>query len=518
MRLLKLGGTSVATASRRAGVATLVEGALRRDAVVVVTSALAGVTDQLTAAIAGAIDGENPQRRRVRLEVLRRLHLDDLPLPANQRCQIVTCIETHLRELRRCLDGIALLGDCPATTQHRVLALGERMALPLLTLALRQRGLDAVGVDGAQLLCTGSADDTSAGDPEVDIEESRRRSQAWYRGLTGNQVPVITGFVAADARGRTTTLGRGASDLTATLVGSFLAADGIEIWTDVDGVLTASPRWVETPRRLPHLSYAEASEMARFGARVLHPRTLEPLLTTRIPVRIRNTAEPQRAGTRIGPQVTDQGSLSASKPGANGIRAISACTGNVLLRLDGDGFALRRELCGALDVLDIEPLLWVDDSGGSSVSVVITAECAAPALRQLRRRFHKTHHHLTVETRHKVGLVAAIGEEAEPTWILGRMLEALSAEAIEGLALALPCLSGNSRGGAVAVLVDDAEVPRAVRRLHRDLISEDLIAEDLMTEERVAETTAAETPPALRAQSMSLRRAQSRHEPLMRLL
>lgn len=439
------------------------------------------------------------------------MHLEDLPatLP-DLRHQTLGSIEAHLTELRRCLDGIALLGDCPRTTRHRVLAMGERMALPLVRLALNQHGLAALGVDGSQLLRTGAADDPTAGDPEVDMEESRHLTRSWYRRLTGKQVPVVTGFVAADQQGRTTTLGRGASDLTATLLGSFLEAERVEIWTDVDGVLSASPQWVEAPRRLPHLSYAEATEMARFGARVLHPRTLEPLSTTGTPVCIRNTLEPRRRGTQIGPGESRRRSSGSSAEATGGIRAISACTGNVLIQLAGRG--LGRELSAALDAWDIEPLLWVR-CDADSAGIVFTAELAATAMRHLRRRCRKLGRQLTVEVRHHVGLVAAIGDNVAPTRIAGKMLEALRDEDIDSLALALPGHPGRCPTAAVTVLVDDADLPRAVRRLHWDLV-----LESSPTEKPSSTGPLPEIPPLPRAHSMSLRRAQSKHEPLIRLL
>ena len=501
MRLLKLGGTSVATTSRRDAVAALVEAARQREPVVVVTSALAGVTDQLLAAIDGAIGGEDPPRRTARVQRLRRQHLEGLPSePASATPdathQTRADIETHLAQLVRCLDGIALLADCPATTRHRVLALGERMALPLVTAALRRRGLDALGVDSAQLLVTESADGPNSAEPAVDMEASRDRVRHWYRALAGDQVPVVTGFVAADAEGRTTTLGRGASDLTATLLGAFLEADGVEIWTDVDGVLSASPHWVEAPLRLPRLSYAEAAEMAHFGARVLHPRTLQPLLSTSIPVCIRNSLQPLEEGTCIGPD-SEEPQHTSGGGGSFGVRAISARTGNVLLRLSGDGFSVGRALYGVLESMDIEPLMLVHGSGGSSLSLVVTAELTEGALRQLRRRLDASRHPLSLEVRRQVSVVAVLGAAIEPTRVAARVLEALRDEAIESLALSLPCLSGHSGEYAVAVLVDDAEVPRAVRRLHHDLV------------------TASPTSPP---QGAPLRRAQSRQEPLMRLL
>lgn len=490
MRILKFGGTSVATAQRRQVVATLVEIALASGPVVVVTSALGGVTDRLVAAIDAAVDGEGAAQRIGRLDDLRRLHLDDLPTAVASR-EAARQVNALLDDLSRRLDGIALLGDCPNTTRHHLLALGERLALPLVSLALGQRHLAVRPCDGSEILRTEGADGPLGEETAIDLPASRALTREWAEALPADAVPVVTGFVAADHSGRTTTLGRGASDLTATLLGSFLEAQSVEIWTDVDGVLSASPQWVESPRPLPRLSYAEAAEMARFGARVLHPRTLEPVRPTAIPVCIRNTMRPQDVGTCIGPSLS---AASADRPPGS-VRAITARGGHVLLNLGGGGLTLYRELYAALEALEIEPLLLMHGSGGSSISMLVARCLADVSIRNLRRRLHQAHRSLTVERQDGVSVVAAIGDGTQPTHLAGRMLDALRDEDIDSLALALPSLCGRSDEHAVAILVDDDDVPRTVRRLHRDLVA----------------------TPAM-PQEVPLRRAQIRHEPLTRLL
>lgn len=509
MRVLKFGGTSVATESRRQRVASIVETALNDGPIVVVTSALGGITDQLVAALNGAIEGEATLLRTRRIAKLRQSHLDDLPtleeatVEEAARLKIIQQLDTYLEELAQHLDGIALLGDCPHTTRHRLLALGERLAVPLVTSALRQRGLDATSVDGSKLLLSDDAHLPVGEETVVDMAASRTKVRSWIEDLPSGCVPVVTGFIAADRNGRTTTLGRGASDLTATLLGAFLDVERVEIWTDVDGVLSASPHWVDTPRRLPQLSYAEAAEMARFGARVLHPQTLEPLLPTAIPVCIRNTLEPQDVGTCIGPS-------SAAMPPSGSVRAITARNGNVMLRLTGGGLTFYRELYAALEALEIEPLMLMHGSGGSSVSLVIPEGLAESSIRSLRRRLRIAQLPLDLERRDAVSVVAAIGDGSDPTYLTGRMLAILRHAQIESLALALPCLSGRTSEHAVAVLVDDRDVPRAVRRLHSELVDRDLVGGDLEGRDS-AETGGV-------PQKVPLRRAQIRHEPLTRLL
>lgn len=496
MYVLKFGGTSVATARRRQTVAEIVAAKHREHSVVVVTSALAGVTDGLLEAIARAVAGEDVVRRREHLDHLRRLHLADLSQPAlPHRRPLVDAIEAMFTELGRCLDGLALLGDCPNSTRHRLLAFGERLALPLLVAALEDHGLSAVAVDGSELLVTEDAHGAPVGGAtRVDRQASRQRVEAWRQRMDARQVTVVSGFVAADGEGRTTTLGRGASDLTATLLAAFLEAQGVEIWSDVDGVLSASPHWVEAPRRLPYLSYGEAAEMAHFGARVLHPRTFEPLLSTAIPVYIHNTMNPHGDGTCIGPGQAAPWQAECSEQGS--IRAITARRNHALLRLRGHGSGFHRQLYETLDALQLEPLLLQHGSGGRSVALVIPEASAAAACRALRRRLPRAAEcDVELECRSGVGLVAAIGDGAEPIAAVGRMLDSLRRCGVAGLALAMPCQAGHSDERAMTVLVDDNDVPRAVRQLHRELVETEAVP-----------------------YKAPLRRAHIKQEPLSRLL
>jgi aspartokinase/homoserine dehydrogenase 1 len=298
--VLKFGGTSVGTAAALRSALDIAEAAARERPVAVVVSALAGVTNALEAALSGAA--------AARLDVpgfvaaVRRRHLGLLGTAAAGKPAMRAAGQVRGRaaELEARLRVVATERAFSPRTRAAVLALGERLSAPVVAAALRSRGLDAHAVDAAELVRT----DDAFGEAAVDYAATRRLATAALGGLGLGAVPVVTGFLAATESGETTLLGRGGSDLTAAVLGWALDAERVEIWSDVDGVMTADPRTVPSAETLPRLSYAEAAALARGGAKVLHPRTLEPLEAAGIPVFVGNTLRPDGRGTWIGPGAT----------------------------------------------------------------------------------------------------------------------------------------------------------------------------------------------------------------------
>jgi aspartate kinase len=296
-RVLKFGGTSVGTAGALRSAVGIAETAARERPVAVVVSALAGVTNALEAALAGAAAS--------RLDVagfaaaIRDRHLALLAAVAQGKpaLRAATAVRERTADLERRLRAVAAGGGFSPATRAGVLALGERLSVPIVEAALRTRGLEAHVVDAASIVRT----DESFAEAAVDYPSTRRLARSAVGSLGLGAVPVVTGFLGATEAGDTTLLGRGGSDLTAAVLGWALDAERVEIWSDVDGVMSADPRLVPTARTLPRLSYTEAAELARGGAKVLHPRTLEPLEGAGIPVYVGNTLRPDAPGTWIGP-------------------------------------------------------------------------------------------------------------------------------------------------------------------------------------------------------------------------
>ncbi len=291
MKILKFGGTSVADAAALRRVVALVREARGKGDVVVVVSAMAGVTDLLAEA---ARAGEGSGREVVRQLALRHLHCLGELAPADQvgRRQV----GYRLGRLARRLEVLTASGGTPAT-RDAVVAAGEQLSAPLLAAALRAAGVAAVALDARRLIAT----DSGFGDATVDLERTGRCVHRRLGRLPRKLVPVIPGFYGSDRRGRLTTLGRGGSDTTATVLGTVLQAERVEIFTDVDGVFSAPPRLVPAAAVIPFLTFDEALAIAAHGGKVLHHKSIAPCRQAGVEVRVRNTFRPSLAGTVIGP-------------------------------------------------------------------------------------------------------------------------------------------------------------------------------------------------------------------------
>jgi aspartokinase/homoserine dehydrogenase 1 len=276
-------------------VLSIVEGAAAEAPLVVVVSALSGVTDRLEAALDGARRGTLKPWDVVNALLERHLDLLDAVTPTSEAAVAAATLRARSCQLAVHLDVLRTAGHASAADRAAVLATGERLSVPIVASALRARGLLALSRDAAEIIRTNDRFEAAA----VDFATTRTLAAAALGTLPAHLLPVVTGFVAATPAGQTTILGRGGSDYTAAILGWALDADRVEIWSDVDGVMNADPRIVSAAVTLPRLSYAQARALAKAGAKVLHPKTLDPLERARIPVLVRNTFRPTAAGTRI---------------------------------------------------------------------------------------------------------------------------------------------------------------------------------------------------------------------------
>ena len=299
MRVLKFGGTSVGNADAFAQVADIIlKNKTAHADVVAVTSAMAGVTNQLIAAAQAAAAG-NATLYHETSEALLAKHQNvagQLITDGRERAAVVRVLEERLEEFERLCRSIHILGELTPRGLDVVAGMGERMAAPLLACVLRARGLRAEAVEATELIVT----DGNFGAAEPIMNLTREKVQARLRPLLAQGVvPICTGYIAATANGVPTTLGRGGSDYSAAIIAACLDADEVQIWTDVDGILTADPRIVPQARSLTELSYGEAAELAYFGAKVLHPKTILPAIERGIPLQLLNTFNPAHPGTRV---------------------------------------------------------------------------------------------------------------------------------------------------------------------------------------------------------------------------
>ncbi|NNE71757.1 MAG: aspartate kinase, partial [Rhodothermales bacterium] len=323
-RVYKFGGTSVGSPDRIRTVMDLVAAEPADVTRLVVVSAFGGVTDDLIGAMDTALRRSGSHADQV--EAVRRRHESVVRelVAAEQQDAVLAEIGHLFRDLGELLDGIYLLRECTSRTRDAIMGVGERASAPIIAAAMRTRGMPAVALDARTMIRT----DDAFGEANVDFAETATLTQAAIDELPSGTVAVVTGFIASTDSGVQTTLGRSGSDYTATILGGALKAEKVIIWTDVDGVLSADPRLVPAAFTLPALSYREAGEMAYFGAKVLHPRTMRPLLDDAIPLEIKNTLNPAAAGTRIHAE-------SVASEGA--VKAVTAVRDIALIMVEGAG-------------------------------------------------------------------------------------------------------------------------------------------------------------------------------------
>jgi bifunctional aspartokinase / homoserine dehydrogenase 1 len=456
MLVHKFGGTSVADGQRILAVAQLVTAHARP--AVAVTSAMAGVTDRLIE-LAELARSRRATDFATRLTELRMLHATTAELvsrPGTLRESLLAALAAELTELEQLLHGVRLLQELSPRSLDLIMSFGERLAAQLLAAAITSTGAVGRYVDARSFMQT----DDRFGAANVDFATSRDTARELL--LTGddNTIPVVTGFIAATASGLTTTLGRGGSDYTGSLVGAFLDADEIWIWTDVDGVMTADPRVVPEARVLEAISFREAAEMAYFGSKVLHPSTMIPAVRANIPVRIRNTFNPDQPGTRITQGRTDQ---------FEGVKTVTSIAGMSLVTIEGKGMIGEPGIVGRVFSTtaraEVNVYMISQASSEQNITFLVRAADSDRVMAALEAEFDVELARGRIDRidgRGPVGILAIIGEGMKGTpGISRRLFTALGASHINVLAIA----QGSSELN-VSVVVDEADLQRAVGATH----------------------------------------------------
>ncbi len=295
MIVMKFGGTSVESAAAIERVAGIVKGREAKRPVVVV-SAMGKTTNKLLAIASAAIQGRR-EEYIPQLHDLRDLHSREarLVVPLDQRAELDRFLDEHFQELTELVKGLAVLGELTPRSIDAISSYGERLSSYIVTVAFRHFGMKAEHLDSRQMVITDRRHTQAA----PNFPETYARLKATVPPLAKDSVVVMGGFIGSTEDGVTTTLGRGGSDFTASIVGAGIDAEAIEIWTDVDGMLTADPTILPGGHRVKSISFAEAAELAYFGAKVLHPATVVPAIERNIAVLILNSRRPDVAGTRI---------------------------------------------------------------------------------------------------------------------------------------------------------------------------------------------------------------------------
>jgi bifunctional aspartokinase / homoserine dehydrogenase 1 len=434
LRVLKFGGTSVGDAPCIRRVVDIVNASSRVSEVVVVVSAISGVTNQLVKAASEAANGDVDQVAAIFNQLHDQHHaaLEQL-ISTPQECERVgRIIDNLLEEGTRLCHGTHLLRELTPRANDAITSLGERLSVPLVAAGLKQRGVATEALEATELIVTDSS--YGSADPWLDLTRERCKSRLLPL-LKDGVVPVVTGFIGATTDGILTTLGRGGSDYSATILGAALDADEVVIWTDVDGFLTADPRIVPDACTIAEISYREASELAFFGAKVLHPKTLRPLVQRGIPLWIRNTFAPEKPGTKI----TQTGAANGT-----GVTALTAFADAALVTVGGPGIAgvpdvLGRSLAITRE-LRTDVLLVSQSSSENEICLVVPSSTAKLTVEELRREFaqdlaFEKVEHIAVDS--TVAVVTVVGQKMRGmSGVVGRTFCALARANVDTVATA----------------------------------------------------------------------------------
>jgi bifunctional aspartokinase / homoserine dehydrogenase 1 len=381
LQVMKFGGTSVGNAARIATVAEIIGGAARKSSVVVVVSAMSGVTNKLMEAAAFAEAGNSGQVAAIfrELRVRHEQVADALITSSTERRVIGQKMRRLFHESEYLCQAALLANQVTSQTRDSIASLGERLCAPLVAGALMERGIRSEAITATELISTDA--NYGAADPYMDA--TREQCDALLRPLLHRgTIPVVTGFIGATPDGVLTTLGRGGSDYSATILGAALGADEVIIWTDVDGVLTADPRLVPGACTIPEISYRQAADLAHFGAKVLHPKTLQPVMQSDIPVWIRNSFAPEQPGTKISP-------TGVASSGA--VIAVTTINEAQLVTVSGADTGKTRNVHGRARaaVSEVRADTWLTAQSGSrsEVSVAVSPALAEQVAGALREEF-----------------------------------------------------------------------------------------------------------------------------------
>jgi aspartokinase/homoserine dehydrogenase 1 len=461
LRVMKFGGTSVGQAEAIERVVEIVGAAVRESAVVVVVSAMSGVTNQLLAAARHSEAGDYTPvaaifaELRLQHEAAARALLHSVEERIRLGCQL----EELFREGERMCQGSIRLRELTPPMRDAISSLGERLSVLLVAAALADDGVASQAVEATELVITNACHGSA--DPSVEI--TRERSQARLGPLLQQQiVPVVTGFIGSTADGILTTLGRGGSDYSATILGAALDAEEVIIWTDVDGLQTSDPRQVAEARTIQHISYREAAELAHFGAKVLHPKTLRPVMQCGTPLWIRNTFAPERRGTQI---------TLSGPPRVAGVKALTALSDVVLIAIGGPGLAsvpdvLSRTLRTAAAAGAEALLLW-QASSQNKLSLIVSSAHGTATLEAFRHEFsHElggdSAEHISLDV--NIAIVTVVGQNLNSIpGIVDRALVALERAGSNILAIA-PSVSES----AISIVVSKPDVQTALKAIHHE--------------------------------------------------
>ncbi len=461
MQVLKFGGTSVANAENINKVVSIIK---ERTApiitgrkTIVVASALGGVTDLLLGAAELAAAGSEAYKDK--LSIIEQRHLEAVKqlLPIAHQSQLLSLVKKACNEIEDICNGIFLLGELTPRSKDRISSYGEWLSSQIISAKLSAEKIANWWKDSRELIVTNSLF-TAA---EVDFTLTNKKITSFFTSSTGDLF-LLPGFIAADKNGITTTLGRGGSDYTAAIIASAVKASILEIWTDVSGMMTADPRLTSNARIIPHISYQEAMELSHFGAKVIYPPTIQPVMTKDIPVWIKNTFAPADEGTLI---------ESVSTKNGNIVRGISSINNITLISLEGSGMigipGFSKRLFEALSNEKINVILITQSSSEHSICVGIEEAAAKKAKLAVDAAFTNEITLQKVEPlkiEDGLSIVALVGENMKShPGISGRMFGAMGRNGVN-----IRAISQGSSEKNISAVISTQDVRKAINVLHEE--------------------------------------------------
>jgi aspartokinase/homoserine dehydrogenase 1 len=458
MRVLKFGGSSVANAENINKIVSILKERIEKEKLVVVVSALGGITDALINGVTLASKGDELYKEELQKIENRHLQMVKELIPISQQSRILSLVKRHCNEIEDICNGVFLLHELTSRTRDRVMSYGELLSSQIISVKFQSEGFENKWIDSRKIILTNSHYEHAV----VDFERTNEEIQNYFSG-SEESFFLVPGFIGSDINGITTTLGRGGSDYTASIIAAAINATALEIWTDVSGMMTADPRLVSNAKIIPHILYREAMELSHFGAKVIYPPTIQPVMRKNIPVWIKSTFAPEHHGTLI--------ENNTSIKNDSSVRGISSINKIALLSLEGSGMAgipgFSKRLFETLANEQINVILITQSSSEHSICVAIEEASAAKAKMAVDAAFNIEIERLKVEpliVENDLAIIALVGDKMKShPGISGKMFSALGKNGVN-----VRAISQGSSERNISAVISVKDVKKAVNVLHEE--------------------------------------------------
>jgi aspartokinase/homoserine dehydrogenase 1 len=457
MRVLKFGGSSVANAENINKIVSTLKERIGKEKLVVVVSALGGITDALINSVAMASRGEELYKEELQKIENRHLEMVKELIPISQQSHLLSLVKRHCNEIEDICSGVFLLQELTPRTKDRVMSYGELLSSQIISAKFQSEGFENKWTDSRKIIITNSHYEHAV----VDFELTNEKIQNYFAN-SDESFFLVPGFIASDINGITTTLGRGGSDYTASIIAAALNANALEIWTDVSGMMTADPRLVSNAKIIPHILYREAMELSHFGAKVVYPPTIQPVMRKNIPVWVKSTFAPSDHGTLI---------ENTSIKNGSSVRGISSINKIALLSLEGSGMAgipgFSKRLFETLANEQINVILITQSSSEHSICVGIEEASAQTAKKAVDEAFADEIERLKVDpliVENDLAIIALVGDKMKShPGISGKMFSALGKNGVN-----VRAISQGSSERNISAVISTKDVKKAVNVLHEE--------------------------------------------------